>query len=309
MAVKSKHSSRGTHNKTLIVISLILVVVLVSSLAVYVLVVDNTGGSIHVKSEVELRRAIDDVKFGESATIILDRDIALIGTLIIPVGKDITLKSNGGAEFFRLLGPADNAVLGVEGGGVLRLDGIIVTHENGVYGSGVGVGTGATLILYDGEISNNNVATDRYNGGIGGGVSNAGIFEMFGGVISGNIGSSGGGVCNSGTFNMFGGTISGNIAVYPYRVNSHGPGGGGIYNWGSISMSGGIISGNMADSCGGGVYLNGGSFEMYGGVISGNTAMNAGGVYHNWGAFNVSGGEISGNTADLNKDVYNYNLP
>jgi len=299
----------GLHvSRRIVLIVLLLVVLLVCScLVVYVLVDNNAGGSVHVKSEVELRKAIAGVQFGESVVIVLDCDISLIGTITVPVGVDVTLQSNGGVGFFKLFGPNGDAVLGVEGGGVLRLNGVVVTHASGDYGRGVWVNSGGKLVLYDGEISNNNDAADVYGGGNGGGVYNDGIFEMYGGVISGNVAPSGGGVCNSGTFSMFGGEISGNTATYPYRSNSIGSGGGGVHSRGVFSMYGGVISGNTA-GWGGGVYLNGGSFELLDGVISGNVAVNAGGVYHNWGTFNVEGGVISGNVADVNGDVYNYKL-
>ena len=118
MNVKSKSGLRGS--RKIVLITVLLVVLLVSSLVVYVLLVDNKG-VIHVKSEAEFRRAIDGVKFGESATIVLDSDITLIGSIIIPVGRDITLMSNRGTEFFKLFGPDGDAVLGVESGGVLQL--------------------------------------------------------------------------------------------------------------------------------------------------------------------------------------------
>jgi hypothetical protein len=307
MAVNAKSKSRC---RTLIIVFLVLVVVLASSLFVYVFVIDKNDGTIHVKSEVELRRAIDDVPFGESVTIIFDSDISVIGTIIIPVGRDITLTSNkGDNDFFKLFGPNDVTDIKVEGGGVLRLDGIIVTHENGVYGRGVDVISGATFIMYDGEISNNNIGY-KYDG-TGGGVYNDGVFEMYGGTISGNVApSGGGGVCNRGSFMMSGGTISGNIAEEIYSGDGSwivgSLGGGGVYvTGGSFSMSDGTISGNTA-GVGGGVYIyGGGSFEMAGGLISGNVAGNGGGVYKNWGTFNVTGGVSSDNTADFNSDVYN----
>lgn len=64
----------------------------------------------------------------------------------------------------------------------------------------------------------------------------------------------GGGVNSTwGKFNMYGGTITGNIgstADYCYNC-----GGGGVYNNGSeFNMYGGVISGNNSEDCGGGVF-------------------------------------------------------
>lgn len=152
-------------------------------------------------------------------------------------------------------------------GGVLRINGIIVTHSddynNGDYDVyGVRVSYYGILILMDGEISN-------------------------------NIGRGGCGVNNYGTFEMYGGVISGNNAKYY---------GGGVYNNGVFKLFGGEIINNTA-YVGGGVSTNG-TFEMSGGKISGNTALNSGGgVYCSTGTFNRSGGEIFGNTADIDNDV------
>lgn len=298
MSVKPKSSSHGSRRRFLLIVSLILVVVLISSLFVYVFVVDNKG-VIHVKSEVELRRAIDGVKFSESAIIAFDRDVSLIGTLIVPVGRDITLVSSKGDGFFKLFGPNGDTVLRVESGGVLRLDGIIVTHANGINGNGVEVNVGGTLIMLDGEISNNICETF---GGLGGGVNNMGTFELYGGKISDNIFSlNGAGVSNSNTavFKMFGGVISNNTSLHSC--------GGGVSSSGTFVMSGGVISGNIAKSVysglGGGVYLSWGTFEMSGGEISGNVAREGGGVYLCKDTFNWTGGIISGNTADTDNDV------
>jgi hypothetical protein len=120
VTIKSKSGSNETYRKKLLVISLV-IVVLVGFLFVYVLLVDR-GGSIHVKSEAELRKAIDDVPFDGSAVIILDKDISLIGTLVIPIGKDITLTSNQAVDFFKLIGATGVSIVSVETGGVLRLD-------------------------------------------------------------------------------------------------------------------------------------------------------------------------------------------
>jgi hypothetical protein len=316
---------------------------------------ENTlqSGDIPIRSETELKNAINNV--AGPTNIALNNDITLTESLIIPDGKDITLTSAGDKHFFKLFGVngADvysNGVLYadvgntivIESGGVLRLDGIIITHESGQVGRGVNVADGGTFIMYSGEISGNSanlflpvvgdfcstgggvfnrgvfefhggkISNNNAPDGFGGGVTNYGSFVMSGGEITDNTaGLYGGGVCNmmSGNFVMSGGEVSNN------KVSSAEQGfGGGISNSATFVMSGGKISNNKASN-GGGVYVAtgnmhadgtcDGSFSMSGGEISGNTAQCGGGVCYFMDTFKKVGGVISGNTAIEGKDVYN----
>jgi len=323
MSIKHKSGLHRSHKIVLIAV-FVLAVVLISSLLVYMYVENEALGPIHVKHEAELRQAIDEVAFGESAAIVLDDDITLIGELRIPVGKNITLSSNGDS-FFKLIGAVDVTTLNVDAGGILRLERIIVSHASGDKGWGIEVSFGGVLIIdnsevigggvinngnftmLSGKISDNadiGVANDGIFTMLSGkisdnadiGVANDGIFTMLSGKISDN---SGNGVVNSGTFTMSEGMISGNTALT----------GGGVFNNGVFEMLGGVISGNTATHYGGGVYNNGygGSFTMSGGTISGNTATYAGGGLYTRYSDNYSllGGTITGNTADTGSDIYN----
>ena len=164
-----------------------------------------------------------------------------------------------------------------------------------------------------------------YSKGQGSGVKveNGGIFNMYGGTITGNTADNGGGVCvNSGAFNMYGGTITGNTAPHGGGVyvaksatfnmygtssvtnnktdNSSGSSGAGVYvNGGTFTMKDGTISGNRTNSTDGGVGVyTTARFIMDGGTISGNEASQGGGVgvYHT-ARFIMNGGEITSNTA------------
>jgi uncharacterized repeat protein (TIGR02543 family) len=201
---------------------------------------------------------------------------------------------------------------------VMRIDGVIVTHNAGSTGEGVVVDFNGRFMLVNGEIIGN------YGNAVGGGVLAKGSFEMSGGVIANNtaVRSGGGGVYVTDRFIMSGGVIANNTS---------GVGGGGVHVWygsfvmsggmianntaplgggvavyvGSFVMSGGMIANNTAyrisingapvNGYGGGVYVSG-SFSMSGGVIAQNTATNGGGVSVE-GAFSISNGVISGNTA------------
>jgi uncharacterized repeat protein (TIGR02543 family) len=256
----------------------------------------RTGSPIYVEDEAMLRNAVNQVASVTSVSIALERDIELSSALVIAADKTITLISHSETEFFRLVGASGVDTLIVEAGGVLELTGINVTHAADVFGRGVVVQPGGTLIMSNGAISDNTAS-----GLHGGGVHNNGNFSLLGGEISNNsaidgIGGSGwgGGVYNGGIFGMFGGVISG----------SRGWWGGGVYNTGTFEMSKGIIYSNTADS-GGGVH-NAGTFSLFGGVISDNTAITRGGGIWNFGGpLSMSGGEISNNTARSGGGIFN----
>jgi uncharacterized repeat protein (TIGR02543 family) len=321
--VNSKNSVRNLYSKSTffsIVSMLFVLVLLFSSVASTFTLFASGATDVTVGTETALRAAVNNA--AGPTVIALTADIALTGSaLSIPSGKDITLVSDEPEGFWKLIGAANQVVITVDG--ILSLDGIIVTHTNGV-GCGINVAYGGTLILIDGEISNNTAARS------GGGVYNQGDFKMFGGVISNNTVidedgySRGGGVYNQGDFKMYDGVISNNTAKD----------GGGVYNlYGSFELSNGIISNNTAINedgygNGGGVYNNQGTFEMsgrsrisnntsvYGGgisnvfgvfemygdsVISSNAAVeNGGGMYNFGGVFEMFGGVIANNTAQHN---------
>jgi hypothetical protein len=214
-----------------------------------------------VSTEVELVNIVNNATI--PITITLNKDIILTKSFVIPDNKYITLTSNRDSGFFKLVGAKDVDTIIVEKGGVLRLDGIIVTHPPDVTGRGVSVNVGGVFFMVDGEISDNK----SYDG--------CGVF-------------------NQGTFTMSGGKISGNNAYHYFysRGGSHDSGiGGGVYNLGSFTMFGGKILGNKAQA-GGGV-VNYGNFTMSGGVISGNRAGVYSSVYEATDStFNKTGGII-----------------
>jgi hypothetical protein len=148
--------------KTVLLLVFSLIVILLSFLAIFMLIdsdivpdIDSDIVRVHVKDEFDLRNAIDNASFFTSTTIVLDNDVTLERSIRISEDKNITLTSNGNADFFKLTCistiPYGVCPLYVDDGGVLILDGIIVTHEN-VYGGGVGVASGGSLILVDGGI-------------------------------------------------------------------------------------------------------------------------------------------------------------
>ena len=218
-----------------------------------------------VGSEIELLKAVRDTPDNVEYVIGLRADIVLENSFEIPGGKNITLVSVEG--FWSLYGANKQYTIGVTG--FLTIDNIGVTHANGNTGRGVYVKEGGTLVLLNGEISNN-IQNDAPYGSAdhpypetGGGVyiDGGGSFVMLGGVISHNNADYGGGVRNRGIFTMTGGIITNNTAHD----------GGGVDNSGRFIMSGGKITGNTATNWGGGLYYITGSFKWHSGKISGNT--------------------------------------
>jgi len=302
---KAKFNLHSIHNKKVFLfITFITIVILFSSCFVLAF---NPVSSVklespdaksevsdkNVSNEMDLREIVNNVM--EPTIITLDNDITLTNSaLVIPAGKNITLTSNNGNGFFKLIGANNAETIIVEENCVLILAGIIVTHASGTYGEGVAIRPGGTLMMFDGGICNNTAGfgtipdTDMTFMKAGGGVFNAGSFSMFGGEISGNTARDGGGVYNNhANFSMFGGKIFGNTAKD----------GGGVYNFrGNFNLYDGTIYGNTADEQGGGVYsYTAGSGN---GILSGST-----------GSFNAKSGAIYGNTVtnkNGNPDVYNW---
>ncbi|MCL1977715.1 MAG: hypothetical protein FWG55_06430 [Candidatus Bathyarchaeota archaeon] len=285
MNIKSKFDFRCFHNrKTLIFVSTLFMVALVSSFLASAII--NTSPFAlgapdkTVNNETELKNAINNAPSKTSTIIALNNDISLSSSLTIPANKDITLTSNKNG-FYKLIGKSDEYTINVTGYGMLKLDGIIVTHRSGDSGNGVIIHSDGQLILNSGEISGNiakGVAIGLQFYSAGGGVINYGTFEMHGGKISNNTAMNGGGVSNSDTFTMSGGEISGNKAYN---------GGGGVYNHnGVFNRFGGTVSGNIQQSSSDDVCY------YYSDVDSGGSGS---GGNNSGGSSNGNGGSSGGN--------------
>ncbi len=168
-------------------------------------------------------------------------------------------------------------------------------HGGGVYNSG-------SLVILDGEISNNKVsgAVDSYQ--YGGGVYNSSgaTCQISGGAISANQSNRyGGGIYNTGTLTFTDGTISGNLL--PGAAN-HTLGGAGVYTSGTFTMEGGEISGHENSTTYSGAVMigSGGIFNMKGGRISNNNTKGSCAavfVYAANAIFNMNGGTMENNYA------------
>ena len=188
-------------------------------------------------------------------------------------------------------------------GVVLCLNGHSITFVNGDNYSVIEVNTG-TFTLCDcsgskGKITHVYSSSNKKYPGRGVSV-NGGMFNMYGGSITGNTvqnGSGGGMYVKNATFNMYGGSITGNTTTNA---------GGGVYvtQNAEFTMNSGEISGNTTTtSFGGGVCVAGqGKFHMNGGSITDNAASSnenksyGGGVY-SAGTFTMTGGSITRNKA------------
>jgi hypothetical protein len=313
------------NNKKTVLVSLLLVIVLFTSLFVYVLTRDKVDPAIeyevHVNTEIELKTTINNATHNIPIVIVLNNDIILKEPLVIPANKNITLTSNLQSGFFKLIGADKRNTISVMDKGILTIDGIIVTHKNGNSGHGIYVNPVGIFVMYKGVITGN--TEDQ-----GGGVFNFGNFSMYGGEIYDNKCSyNGGGVDNNGNFDMFGGKIYKNKSAEPIDDGTFGDGGGvhnsgifmlidgeisdnfakraggGVCNTDTFIMAGGKISDNRAGDKAGGVYSRSmfgtSSFTMYDGIISHNSANFGGGVCID-SKFDMFNGVISDNTANLN---------
>jgi hypothetical protein len=188
-------------------------------------------------------------------------------------------------------------------------------------GVGVRVENGAKLIMYGGEITNNN-GTDRDGSATGGGVlvTGGGYFKMYDGSISKNQSKWGGGVAisNNSTFSMFGGSISENQVSTQNGLTGRGAG-VLVYSGCTFVMSGGKIiknkhsGGTTSASGGGGVFVEG-EFRMSGTALiggtsaDGNSSVFGGGgvIVKNNGKFYLDtreGAAITGNTSSNGANV------
>ena len=268
----------------------------------------------------EIMDLINDPKEGPVFTIIVNHNDTITSRLVLDTDKEVTLTSSSDGPFTLTKSYTWHFWVG----GTLTLKNITLEGDKDkgdIYG--ILVKSSGTLIMEKGAVIQNFNSYDE-----GGGVYNAGIFNMNDGKIIGNTAFfQGAGVYNEGRFTMKGGEISGNnVEIYGGGVfnsysgtfilekgeisgNIAGFSGGGVFNDNIFTMSGkAVISGNTSVYNGGGVYNSGGTFDMKDGVISGNKAIGTerggGGVCNSVGTFIMSNGEISGNTAELGGGVY-----
>ena len=230
-------------------------------------------------------------------------------------------------------------------GAVFTMNDGVIRYNTGRFGGGVRIGRTAAIggdnrmYLHGGEIYNNtaffgggvnlefgtftmtdgiirdNIATGFQNNttlaltdGRGGGgvfIQNSGIFNMQGGIISGNHSYTHGGGVMSGTpaanqFNMTGGTISDNTAYYTGPLATATNTGGGVRMTNGVftmtsgmledgTITSGTITGNIAGNDGGGIWIGTGTaianarlnLNVGAGAITDNTSLfgNGGGIF------------------------------
>ncbi|MCM1309030.1 MAG: hypothetical protein NC223_10570, partial [Butyrivibrio sp.] len=182
-------------------------------------------------------------------------------------------------------------------GAEVTLSGGTVSHNKANYAGAVGANNGS-VTLSGVNLSNNSAVRDDYLGGGGAlHITSGATVIMTDGIISENNSTSYGGAIRleaNGKFVMNGGTVSENKAEEE---------GGAVYlHSGDMEINGGTISGNEARTTGGGISIFKGSLLFSDGTISQNKSltMYGGGVYVSGsgnGKFIMSGGSITNNTA------------
>ena len=285
-----------------------------------------------------------------SGNYYLSSDVTLDSVWDVPNGADITLCLNGHS----IISDGSSRVIRVQTGGKLAVTDCSDTPGSikggkSTYGAGVRIQPGGEFDLYNGIIEDN--TSNASTGGEGAGIYilgrntvsgtkyDGGIFNMYGGKITGNTGGVGaavniygysgnadiGGEYEPGTFNMYGGEITGNTGttgtIYA-RTNSKVNISGGSITDNTVSASGGAlfmqsgsqgsvgqvtITGNSAGANGGAIRVNAGAeLLITGAQISGNSAVAlGGGIYATGNAvINITGGEIGSNTAPKGGSIY-----
>jgi len=196
-------------------------------------------------------------------------------------------------------------------------------HVNHRGGGGVYVLPGATFIMNDGAITENDTGSTNPAGANsgGGGVHVRGTFYMHGGEISENVSEASSGTSGGGGVYVSPGSIfsmtnnSGPIVMNDNETLNHG-GAIAMYDGGIIVFNEGEISGNTAMEDGGAIAVIAGATAMnlniHGGIIHDNTAGGNGGAIAITRVvdleaaatvaavpvFNMTGGEIRDNTAN-----------
>ena len=239
----------------------------------------------------------------QQSPVVISRNITLFAEKPVTISA---LPVNNGIYLF-YVEPVGSLNLGKTGmSGTLTINGCDEDlSETGTTNAPL-VNVTGILNMYDGVVLRN-----HHSGHPGGAVcvDMDGVFNMEGGLITGNQAPMGGGVYVNGKMAMSGNAkIAGNTAVTGFNDTL----GGGVYVTGEFKMSGDAeISGNSITAnnrYGVGVCVEGGKFIMTGGYIRDNNVENlsasGGGVclYYSSSpekisSFTMSGGEISGNSA------------
>lgn len=255
-----------------------------------------------------------------SGSYFLTDDVTLTDEAITAKGSVINLCLNGhtviqtteGKRVLRVANESTVSITDHTGAGK-------ITGGTSSYGASLRVQPDGTLNLFAGTITGNNSSTD--SGSEGGAVyvlgrsavtsgsetvnRNGGVFNMYGGKLTGNKATAGaavriygysgdpdiGDAYKPGTFNFYGGTISNNTGST-----------GTVYLAAAakMNMSGGTISGNTISASGGGIYAQSGTvINISGGTIANHSIGSDGGAISTKGKeLNISGGKFTGNSAE-----------
>ena len=244
--------------------------------SVVVTVLDDEQDGNLTTDDISLREAIVDLAATQIqfSARLFNQEISLTkGTLEISDVQIIGL----GIDYLTISGNQSNTVFSVKAGtsAVSRLkitgctDAIAVTVDQG-----------ATLLLAETWISDNNV------GGI---LNNGNISVVSSSIINNSAKEYGGGIYNNGTLTITDSIISNNFSKSR---------GGGIYNTGLLTITNSAISENSTSSSssqGGGIY-NTGILKLESSTINNNSARYGAGIF-NLGSGIIKASTISGNTS------------
>ena len=110
------------------------------------------------------------------------------------------------------------------------------------------------------------------NGGMGGGIYNAGSLKVTDSTIADNSAEVGGGIFNAGTATVINSTIADNFAGLTGVSVEGGPGGGGIASNYSLTVVNSTVADNFTEGVsGGGLYVEGGTATLDNTIVALNT--------------------------------------
>ena len=220
------------------------------------------------------------VNFAENGCYYLEENVSTSSVLELLKDADITLCLNGytltstatGNSAIRLSGKLN--ICDCQGGGVITGKSTKSAGLIFMLTSGADAEQGTTLNLYGGTLT----VTDKnytQNAGVlqvGNSGNNPGVFNMYGGTISGGAANKGGNILigtAAATMNLYGGSVvDGSVKTNDTSTDRNR--GGNIYVYkGTLNVYGGIISGGMTTAddpnpgLGGDIYLAGGKVQFY----------------------------------------------
>jgi len=252
----------------------------------------------------------DTVTFGVLGTVLLNSELVISKSMNV-YGYGGGLAGVSGNHSSRVFNLTSGSIiflnLAIIDGRVVGTNGAAGHNGQDVYGGGVLIANGASVLMLECMVSNNVVMGGQPGTGTSGG------------------NGSGGGLGNLGTLSLNTCLVVSNYALGGSggAVGGGGQGyGGGLYTDGSLDVPGSTIYGNIAtgapggggngSGAGGGIYINSGTTTISSSTIISNSAASlgpdSGGGIQNYGTLTIRDSTIVGNQADVGGGITGGNI-